>query len=338
MSRVVVAMSGGVDSSVAALLLKEQGHEVIGMTMRLWPESRCCSSEGIRDAVQVARNIGIKHAFLSLSRIFNEKVIKYFLEEYRRGRTPNPCVVCNREIKFRILLEKAKSLGAKFVATGHYARIEKKKGRCLLKKGIDSDKDQSYFLYDLSQSQMNSVIFPIGGYTKARVREIAGKKGLPVAEKPSSQDICFAEDRRISERSAGFKPGPIIDLSGREIGQHKGLVHYTIGQRRGIGISSKEPLYVVAIDASRNAVIVGHDKMLYADCLKARRVRYIIPQTAAFDAGVKIRYRAPAAGAWIIPEGRNAAVKFQKPQRAVTPGQSAVFYDGEYVIGGGIIE
>ncbi len=350
-------MSGGVDSSVAAYLLKEQGHEVIGLTMDLYdiPGSKCegeeakgcCGWRAKEDAGRVAAALGISHYIVDLRREFAETVINDFCREYALGRTPNPCIHCNEHIKFKALTERARKLGADFIATGHYARVsrEAKTGRYMLRKGLDGAKDQSYFLCSLTQAQLGAALFPIGELTKPEVRRIARKLGLEVADRPESQEICFVPDRNyaglVAQRCPeALVPGPIIDTAGRVLGRHSGIIHYTIGQRKGMGIAAPHPLYVLAIDPDRRAIIVGRNEELYKRGLVAERVNFVSVNGLARPAelGVKIRYRHREAGAVVAAEGRDRLrVVFAKPQRAVTPGQSAVFYDGDDVVGGGVI-
>jgi len=358
--RVVVAMSGGVDSSVAAALLKHQGYEVIGITMCFnLPDSTtkrptCCGLQGIEDARRVAHKLGIKHYVLNFSRVLEEKIIKDFCREYLKGRTPNPCVRCNQYIKFDALLKKAISLGAGFLATGHYARIQKTKEAYLLKKAKDLYKDQSYFLYRLGQKQLKAILFPLGNYTKDQVRKIAREFALPVADKLASQEICFLPDAdyrrflkaKISATGGSafggktdIKPGPIIDKKNNILGQHKGIAFYTIGQREGLGIARGYPIYVIEINPKNNCITVGKKEDVYADEFLLRDVHFTLaPIKKKVALRVRIRYNHPEAPARIIFLKHKIKVKFKKPQFAVTPGQSAVFYDKDVVLGGGIID
>jgi len=356
--KVVVAMSGGVDSSVAAALLKEQGYEVIGVTMNLYSLPKevcrfenlksCCGRQAQEDANRVAVALGISHYVVDFRREFEQTVIEDFSREYRRGRTPNPCIRCNQFIKFDLLLERANKLGADHIATGHYALVEwdPTASRYLLKKGKDKDKDQSYFLYTLTQKQLAQTIFPVGGLTKKDVRTIAAKYTLPVADKEESQEICFVPDKdyakllkdRIPE---AFRRGPILDLEDRVLGLHDGIIHFTVGQRKGMGIAARHPLYVLAIDADKNAIVVGKNEDLYRSRLEASGVNFISIEKLDEPKPVqaKIRYKHAEARATIFPSGAaGIRVEFEKPQRAVTPGQAVVFYAGDTVVGGGIID
>jgi len=340
--KIVVAMSGGVDSSVAAALLKEEGHDVIGVTMQIWPgkkEDSCCSLSAVEDARRVANKLGIPYYVLNFKQIFKKTVIDDFISEYDRGRTPNPCVRCNQHVKFDALLNKMKALGADYIATGHYARIEKADGRYILKKGVDPKKDQSYFLYALSQKALSKTIFPLGGLTKQEVRKIAKKFKLNVADKEESQEICFVEGN-FGEL---FRPkeGDIIDLAGKVIGRHKGYQLYTIGQRKGLGLSRKDPAYVLKIDPKTNTITVGDRGDVYGDDLTAGDLNWISVDRidAPTKVMAKIRYNSPGSEAEILPLSKEKVrVMFKKPQFAITPGQSVVFYNGDTVVGGGIIE
>lgn len=356
MSRVIVAMSGGVDSSVAAALLLEQGYEVIGVTMQLWSadlpygeaaEDSCCSLAAVEDARAVANKLGIAYYVLNFHESFREKVIDYFVDEYLRGRTPNPCVVCNQELKFNKLLDKVKALEGDYVATGHYARVEfdPTSNRWLLRKGIDATKDQSYVLYGMTQDQLAACLFPLGGYTKAEIRKQARRFGLPVASKQESQEICFIPDqnyRRFIEeyRPDSTKPGKIVDQDGNVLGEHTGITNFTIGQRKGLGIAAGVPLFVNAINPDRNEVVVGPAEAVFTKKLLAAELNWIamdrLDQEITVEA--KIRYSAQPASARLIPSADLVEVVFDEPQRAVTPGQAVVFYRGDLVLGGGIIE
>ena len=354
--RVVVAMSGGVDSSVAAALLKSQGYTVIGITMSFHfsgdsaKQNGCCGRQEIEDAERVAHKIGIKHYVINMQRELKERVIKNFCREYLRGRTPNPCVRCNQYIKFDGLLKKTFSLGAEFLATGHYACIERaskpefKTSGLLLKKGKDKLKDQSYFLYLLSQRQLKHIIFPIGEYTKYEVRNLARKFELPVADKSASQEICFLphDDYRKFLRQrlkAKIKPGLIKDQEGNVIGKHKGIAYYTIGQREGLGIAKGYPVYITYLDTKTHAITVGRkDELLKRQFLVSNPHFILEPVKKKVAAYVRIRYNHKEARALIEPLGNKIRVRFSSPQFAITPGQSAVFYHGDIVLGGGIID
>ena len=350
--KVVVAMSGGVDSSMAAALLVEQGYEVIGVMMRLWAEkgqggstNRCCSIEAIEDARRVCSALGIPFYLVNYEREFKAEVVDPFIAEYARGRTPNPCLACNRRIKFDLLLRRALDMGARYLATGHYAKVRRANGHYQLLKGRDREKDQSYVLYMLGQEELRHLLLPLGDYTKEQVRAMARERGLPVAEKVESQDLCFLTDndyRRFLQVHApeAIRPGPIFDTSGRIIGEHKGLPFYTIGQREGMGIAAPEALYVMEIDVTRNALVVGTKAELGRRELIATEVNYVsgrVPQEP-LEITAKIRYKAIESEALLAPldDGR-ARVTFARPQRDITPGQGVVFYQGEVVLGGGII-
>jgi len=337
--RVLVAMSGGVDSSSAAAVLKERGHDVIGVTMRI-------GFPAVDDSKKVAEALGIEHFVLDNSELFDREVVGNFVSEYSSGRTPNPCVRCNRAVKFASLVKEAERLSADLISTGHFARVSKSGGSFRLLKGADRKKDQSYMLYSLGQDVLSKCVFPNGDLTKEEVREIAKRSGLPVHAKKESQEICFIPDDdygRFLEKARGVKagPGPIIGPDGSVIGRHRGLIHYTVGQRKGLGISNAEPLYVTALDIERNAVIIGTREDALGTELEASGMRYVSGAAPAkkFEAGAKIRYNADEADALVEPlMGSRARVTFGTPQHAITPGQSVVLYDGEAVIGGGIID
>jgi tRNA-specific 2-thiouridylase len=345
-NKALVAMSGGVDSAVAAALLQAQGYDLIGITMGLYcgtqaAERGCCSLNAAADAKKVADQLDFPHYTVNFKDDFQKLVIDDFISEYRQGRTPNPCIRCNQYIKFDLLLRKARELGADFIATGHYARTSLLVTRYSLLKGKDHKKDQSYVLYRLTQEQLAHIIFPLGEMTKDKVREKAKVLGLPVAYKPESQEICFVADddygRFIRENAPDLvKPGPIVDRQGKEVGRHEGIAFYTIGQRKGIGHHKGEPKYVIGIDPARNAVIIGTDEETLKSELVATELAFIAGEAPAGPLAItaKIRYNSSEAAATLYPDGR---VAFEAAQRAVTPGQSVVFYQGEEVLGGGII-
>ena len=357
-AKVLVAMSGGVDSSVAAAILKEEGYQVVGVTMQFGLSNKqaydverfggCWESGAIEDAKRVARKLGITHHVMDFKNIFLQKVVADFCCEYSLGRTPNPCIKCNQYVKFGALLERAGELGINFVATGHHARIDRNvaSGRYLLKRGIDRLKDQSYVLYALTQKQLEYSLLPLGNFAKARVREIAKELELPVAAKPESQDICFIPDGDYPEFfkecvSQTIKPGPILDKRGNVLGEHRGIMSYTIGQRKRLGISAQEPLYVTDIISERNAIVVGGKEEVYATELTASDSNWIslAKLEQPITANAKIRYRHNEAEAEITPISEDKIqVRFKEPQMAITPGQAVVFYDGNTVIGGGTIE
>ena len=350
-------MSGGVDSSVAAGLLKEQGYEVIGITMNLFPLPEeycldkdlksCCGRGAIEDANRVASKLGIDHYVLNLKDSFEDLVVSDFLEEYSRGRTPNPCIRCNQFIKFDLLMERARKIGASCIATGHYAQIvqDHQSGHFYLNKGVDKEKDQSYFLYTMTQNQLSHTLFPVGLFTKSEIRRRARKWGLPVAERLESQEICFIPDndyagflkKRMPET---FYPGPIVDSKGQILGHHSGIIHFTVGQRRGMGIAAPHPLYVLEINTSKNEIVVGPNDCLYKKDLLADQINWISEDkiVSSVQAKARIRYKHKEAEALLVPlASEKIRVEFEKPQRAITPGQAVVFYDGDVVLGGGTI-
>jgi len=344
--RVAVAMSGGVDSSVAATLLVERGCRVVGLTMHLWKEpSKEDSLDGAAAARLVCQHLGIPHRVVDLRQEFLREVVEYFVAEYARGRTPNPCLPCNRLLKFGLLRDHARRLNCDFLATGHYVRIERVGDQHRLLRGIDPAKDQSYMLYALQEEQLATLLFPLGDLTKAQVRSIAQARALPVASRPESQDVCFLCDndyrRFLAECLRGsIRPGPIYDRQGRQIGEHKGLPFYTVGQREGLGISAPRPLYVRALDLARNALVVAFAEDLGCSALIAEDMSYVsgreLPAGSVVEA--KIRYRAQAAPARVWPlAGRRARVIFEHPLRDITPGQAVVLYRDERLWGGGII-
>lgn len=348
--KVVVAMSGGVDSSVAALLLKNQGYEVIGVTMQIWPQPEdkakaCCSLDAVNDARRVAWHLGIPHYVMNFRDEFEDKVIKYFCREYIKGRTPNPCIACNRYIKFESLLKKARGIGADYIATGHYSRIINEDGKYLLLTGIDHTKDQSYALYTMTQEQLEHTLFPLGELKKEKVREIAREAGLPVSDKPDSQEICFVADDDYAgfvEGYLGVEPqeGEIRSSSGELLGTHQGVHHFTVGQRKGLGLALGHPVYVTKVDPGERSVYVGEDKDLFSNSLVASGFNFIsgTPFKGPQRVHAKIRYNSLKVEAIAKVKDSSVIVDFCQPQRAVAPGQAVVLYDGERVLGGGTIE
>ena len=355
MSHVFVAMSGGVDSSVAALLLQQAGHKIFGVNLRMFhnedlgqsPGKTCCSLADAEDAGLVARRLGAPFYVFDVSQVFRSTVIRDFIEEYQNGRTPNPCAVCNRTVKFGALLDRVRVLGADYLATGHYARVEQDAatGRYLLKRGLDRSKDQSYFLYMLTQEQLAHTLFPLGSLEKTQVRQLAEAHGLVNAHKHDSQDICFVPDGDYAafiERTVGTPslPGNFVDQKGQVLGHHRGIIRYTHGQHKGLGLSTSEPLYVLEKDAVSNTIRLGPDSDLWSQTLTAEQFNWVsIPEpTEPIAVTVKTRYsqREAAAIARSLPGGR-CQVTFEEPQRAITPGQAVVLYQEEIVVGGGTI-
>ncbi len=345
-------MSGGVDSSAAAALLLEQGYEVIGITLKLWPqdcvsraEDKCCGPQAVVDARSVSHKLGIPYYLIDEAEDFQKQVIQYFADEYKAGRTPNPCVMCNEKLKFGSLISRAHQLGAEFIATGHFARLERNNGRVLLKRGRDPRKDQSYFLFSLKQEQLAHALFPLGELTKTDTRNIARESELKTAEKEESMEICFVPDkdygRFLQQTNLVQKhKGEIVDLHGRVLGYHDGIEFYTIGQRKGLRISSPKPLYVIKLEPATNRVVVGDESALERDQFEVRRCNWIPFDTppAALEVTAKIRYNHPGAPATVLPASDGSAqVRLHAPQRAITPGQACVFYDGDLVVGGGWI-
>jgi tRNA-specific 2-thiouridylase len=349
---VVVAMSGGVDSSAAAGLLLEQGYNVMGVTMRLWTlddpkaprhQRRCCSVEDTDDAREAAGVLGIRHYVLNFEREFQEGVVDDFLREYARGRTPNPCLACNERVKFRPLLDQALALGADYLATGHYARIKRNGCGYELWRAVDASKDQSYVLYTLGQRELERTLFPVGEMQKDEIRDAARRMGLPNADKPDSADICFIPDgdyRAFLRERVTSRPGPIVDTSGGVIGEHEGVANYTVGQRKRLPArGGGEPAFVVEVDATRDTVVVGRHDELMASTLVADDLTFVDGEAPRGPVKVeaRIRYGGVPSGAVLVVGNGKAEVRFETPQRAVTPGQAVVFYRGERVLGGGTI-
>lgn len=355
--KVVVGMSGGVDSSVAALLLKEKGYDVVGVTMQIWQDEEekvqeenggCCGLSAVDDARRVAQVLDIPYYVMNFKKEFKENVMDYFVEEYLAGRTPNPCIACNRYVKWESLLKRSMEIGADYIATGHYARVEQlSNGRYAIRNSVTAKKDQTYALYNLTQFQLSHTLMPVGDYTKEEIRELAIKNGLPVAHKPDSQDICFVPDgdyagvieSQAPERVPGV--GNFVTKDGIILGQHKGITHYTIGQRKGLGLAMGHHVFVSEIRPETNEVVIGEAEDVFSNHLVCRQINFMGMEDLKEPRRVfaKIRYAHP--GEWCIIERTGTdeiTCKFEKPVRAVTPGQAVVFYEGEYVLGGGVIQ
>lgn len=348
--KVVVGMSGGVDSSVAAYILKEKGYDVIGITMQIWQEEdaetgSCCGLSAVDDARRVAEKLDIPYYVLNFKKDFKEKVIDYFLDEYSKGRTPNPCIACNTHVKWESMLQKSMELGAEYISTGHYAKIEKHPltNRLSIKKSITDEKDQSYALYNLTQYQLERTLMPIGDYTKDEIRKIASDIGLQVFNKPDSQEICFVPDddygKFIEENGIKGIEGNFVDVNGKVLGKHKGIINYTIGQRKGLGIALGKPVYVKKIDVNKNEVVLADNSELFEQECIADRVNFmgISNITEPIEAKVKIRYSHKASSATVSMLNGNLHIMFHEKQRAITPGQAIVVYDENFILCGGTI-
>lgn len=353
--KVVVGMSGGVDSSVAAYLLKQEGYDVIGVTMQIWQDEEadmqeenggCCGLSAVDDARRVANQLGIPYYVMNFKQEFKTNVMDYFIDEYLQGRTPNPCIACNRYVKWESLLKRSLDIGADYIATGHYARIEQlENGRYALRQSCTAAKDQTYALYNLTQEQLARTLMPVGAYTKDEIREIAERIGLSVAHKPDSQEICFVPDNDYAafieaNTDQTIRPGNFVNREGIVLGQHLGITHYTVGQRKGLNLSLGRPAFVLQIRPETNEVVIGDDKEVFASSLRADRLNFmaIADLDTQMELNVKIRYSHKGAVGTVKRIGQDEILcSFDEPQRAITPGQAVVFYQGEYVAGGGTI-
>lgn len=344
MKKVLVALSGGVDSSTTAYLLKQQGYEVAALTLKLYNSctKTSMSLQAIEDSKKVCDFLGIKHYILDLQQEFKDAIIENFISSYLSAETPNPCILCNKKIKFGLLLDYAEKLGFDYLATGHYAKIENTDGEYKMKVGKDKSKDQTYFLYKFTQKELAKVMFPLADLTKEEIRKISADAGLPVANKPDSQEICFIEttyhdflEKNIKDFKKKVLPGPIVNTNGKILGKHKGLIYYTIGQRSGLGITTPEPVYVLRIDKATNTLVIGTKKEVFSRVAKIKNITFVSDKIKKEDFKAKVKIRRMHTPALATVSGD--IVLFDEPQASITPGQAAVFYDGEYVIGGGTI-